>query len=71
MSLANPFLGSLNLTLHGLGISCIMGGVGYATDSRFTYCHIVEWIRRLCGGDGDTILVTVLFISLAFGSFLP
>lgn len=62
---------SLNLTLRGLGISCIVGGVGYATDSQFTYRHTVEWVARLCRGDGDAILVTLLFLSNPFGSFVP
>jgi len=61
------FFDSLNLTLHGLGISCIVGGVGYVTDSRLTYCHIVEWVEKLCRGDSDAILVTLLFLSLASG----
>jgi hypothetical protein len=67
---AESFFDGLNLTLHGLGISCIVGGIGYATDSQLTYCHIVEWVARLCKGDGDAIAMTVLFLSIAFGSFL-
>ena len=66
----DPFFDSLNLTLHGLGISCIVGGIGYATDSQFTYFQIVEWIARLCKGDSDTIMMTLLFLSIALGSSL-
>ena len=71
MSPADIFFDSLNLTLHGLGISCIVGGVGYATDSQLTYCHIVEWVERLCRGDGDAVLVTLLFLSIVFNWALP
>jgi len=62
---------NLNHALHGLGISCIVGGIGYATDSQFTYRHTVEWVTRLCMGDSDAILVALLSLSVAFGSFLP
>lgn len=65
MTPADMFFDSLNLVLQGLGISCIVGGVGYATECQFTYRHIVEWVDRLCKGDGDTVLVTLLFLSIA------
>ena len=71
MSPADLLLDSLNLTLHGLGISCIVGGIGYATDSRLTYHHIVEWVEKLCRGDGDAVLVTLLFLSIAFNLAFP
>ena len=63
----NPFFGAPGLTFRGLGTSCIAGEISYAADSLFTYCHIVEWIKRLCRGDGDTILITLLFFSIVFG----
>lgn len=65
------FFDSLNLALQGLGISCIVGGIGYVTDSQLTYRHIVEWVDRLCKGDGDTVLVTLLFLSIASSWALP
>ena len=71
MNPVDPFFGDLNFTvLQGLGISCILGGIGYATDSQFTYCYIVEWVERLCKGDGDAIATTLLLFSIAFGTFL-
>ena len=61
-----------NLTpWHGLGISCIMGAIGYATDSRIAYRCIAEWVERLCKGDGDATLATLIFLSLVFGSSPP
>ena len=68
---ADLFYDSLNLALQGLGISCIVGGVGYITESQLTYHHIVEWVDRLCKGDGDTVLVTILFMSIASSWALP
>ena len=68
---ADLFYDSLNLALQGLGISCIVGGVGYITESQLTYRHIVEWVDRLCKGDGDTVLVTILFLSIASSWALP
>lgn len=71
MSPAGLLFDSLEFTLHGLGISCIVGGVGYATDSQLTYCHIAEWVERLCRGDGDAVLVTLLCLSTAFSWVFP
>ena len=68
MSPTDSLFDTFNLALHGLGISCIVGGIGYATDSQFTYRHIVEWIEKLCRGDDDAIVATLLFLSIAFGS---
>lgn len=68
MSPAASFFGNLDLVFHGLGISCIVGAIGYATDSQFTYGHIVEWIERLCKGDNDAIVATLLFLSIMSGS---
>ena len=71
MSPAGSFFESLNHTLHSLGIWSIAGAAGYATDSQLTYRCLVEWVERLCEGDGDATLATILFLSVAFGSPLP
>ena len=67
MSPTVSFFDALSITAHGLGASCIVGGIGYATDSRFTYCYIVDWTKRLCRGDSDATLMTLLFLSVVFG----
>ena len=67
MSPTESFLYTLHLIAYGLGASCIVGGMGSTADSRFTYYCIVEWVERLCSGDCDTIVITLLFLSVVSG----
>ena len=67
MSSTESLLYTLHLVVYGLSASCIVGVMGSITASGSTYCYIVEWIERLWRGDSDTIIITLLFLSVVSG----